>query len=202
MRRGIRKAAVAASIVAVVAVAAVTTTLGASASTAAAKNAPDTSSCKLGNGVKHVVEILFDNTHYNRDNPNVLSDLEQMPALKNFITQNGTLLSNMHTPLIAHTADDSLTISVIKDGKVTKHFYFRFTLIFDDPKNRDKASKLLPSLTNDFVVELSQLLTRKLVEESNYDPNIIQEQLQKVCDRRLGKGVVTEVSIANIEQHE
>jgi hypothetical protein len=104
-----RKAALAASIVAVVVAAAVTATLGASASTAAAKDSPAASSCQLGNGVKHVVEILFDNTHYNRDNPNVLSDLEQMPALKNFITDHGTLLSNMHTPLIAHTADDSLT---------------------------------------------------------------------------------------------
>src|SRR5947208_11376805 len=107
MRR-FRKAAVAASMVAVVAAISVAAALGASASTAAAKDTP-TASCRLGNGVKHVVEILFDNTHYNRDNPNVLSDLEQMPALKNFITNNGTLLSNMHTPLIAHTADDSLT---------------------------------------------------------------------------------------------
>jgi hypothetical protein len=32
-----------------------------------------------------------------------------MPALENFITNNGTLLSNNHTPLIAHTADDILT---------------------------------------------------------------------------------------------
>lgn len=109
MNRGIRKAALAASVVAVVAVAAVTATLGAAAPSAAAKSAPTTSSCRLGNGVKHVVEILFDNTHYNRDNPNVLSDLEQMPALHDFITDHGTLLSNMHTPLIAHTADDSLT---------------------------------------------------------------------------------------------
>jgi hypothetical protein len=109
MRRGKRRAALAASILAVVVAAAVTVTLGAAASNAAAKDTSDTSSCQLGNGVKHVVEILFDNTHYNRDNPNVLSDLEQMPALKNFITDNGTLLSNMHTPLIAHTADDSLT---------------------------------------------------------------------------------------------
>jgi hypothetical protein len=108
MRRGIRKAALAASVVALVTTAAVIATLGASASSAAA-NDPPAGSCQLGNGVKHVVEILFDNTHYNRDNPNVLSDLEQMPALKNFITDNGTLLSNMHTPLIAHTADDSLT---------------------------------------------------------------------------------------------
>ncbi len=98
--------------------------------------------------------------------------------------------------------DDSLTISVIKDGKVAKHFFFRFTLIFDNPKNRDKTNAILPALTNDFVVELSQLLTRKLVEESNYDPNIIQSQLQKVCDRRLGQGVVTQVSIANMEQAE
>src|ERR1700751_4975167 len=108
MRR-FRKAALAASMVAVVAAISVVTTLGGSAAAAAAKNAPAESSCHLGNGVKHVVEILFDNTHYNRDNPNVLSDLEQMPALKNFITDHDTLLSNMHTPLIAHTADDSLT---------------------------------------------------------------------------------------------
>jgi flagellar FliL protein len=97
---------------------------------------------------------------------------------------------------------DALTIPVIKDGKVVKHFYFRLTLIFDDPKNRDKTSPFMPALTNDFIVELSELLPRKLVEESNYDPNLIQKQLQKVCDRRLGPGVVTQVSIANIEQGE
>lgn len=67
------------------------------------------SSCTLGNGVQHVVNVVFDNTHFTRDNPNVPSDLEQMPALLNFITGNGTLLTNEHTPLIAHTATDILT---------------------------------------------------------------------------------------------
>ena len=78
---------------------------------AAAGATPSTpsASCDLGNGIKHVIQITFDNVHYNRDNPNVLSDLEQMPALLNFITGQGTLLSNNHTPLIAHTADDTLT---------------------------------------------------------------------------------------------
>jgi len=56
-----------------------------------------------------VVEIVFDNVHFNRDNPNVPSDIEMIPALKQFIENNGTLLSNNHTPLIAHTADDSIT---------------------------------------------------------------------------------------------
>jgi hypothetical protein len=67
------------------------------------------SSCTLGNGVQHVIEITFDNVHFFRDNPNVPSDLELMPHLLQFIEQNGTLLSNNHTPLIAHTANDSLT---------------------------------------------------------------------------------------------
>src|SRR5665213_3240501 len=76
---------------------------------AVANTPAPSAACNLGNGVKHVIQITFDNVHYNRDNPNVLSDLEQMPALLNFITGNGTLLSNNHTPLIAHTADDTLT---------------------------------------------------------------------------------------------
>jgi flagellar FliL protein len=98
-------------------------------------------------------------------------------------------------------ANDSLTIPVIKDGKVVTHFYLRLTLIFDDPKNRDKVSPILPALTNDFIVELSDLLPRKLVEESHYDPNLIQTQLQKVFDMRVGKGV-GKVSITTIEQGE
>jgi hypothetical protein len=67
------------------------------------------SSCHMGNGIKHVVEITFDNVHYFRDNPNVPSDLEMLPNLLNFLEGNGTFLANNHTPLIAHTADDILT---------------------------------------------------------------------------------------------
>ncbi len=65
--------------------------------------------CGLGHGIKHVIEIGFDNTHFYRDNPNVPSDLEMMPNLLHFIEHHGTMLSNNHTPMIAHTADDLLT---------------------------------------------------------------------------------------------
>ena len=66
--------------------------------------------CRLGNGVQHVINITFDNVHFFRDNPNVPSDLEQMPSLYHFLQSEGVVLSNMHTPLIAHTAEDSLAI--------------------------------------------------------------------------------------------
>ena len=60
--------------------------------------------------VKHVVHIQFDNVHLRRDNPNVPSDLEQMPNLLNFMQDNGVVSGNHHTPLISHTATDILTV--------------------------------------------------------------------------------------------
>ena len=66
-------------------------------------------SCHLAHGIKHIVQIAWDNIHYYRDNPNVPSDLQMMPNLLNFIEGNGTMLTNSHTPLIAHTGDDLLT---------------------------------------------------------------------------------------------
>ncbi|MGA8224680.1 MAG: hypothetical protein WB780_23755 [Candidatus Acidiferrales bacterium] len=59
--------------------------------------------------IKHVIYIQFDNVHFTRDNPNVPSDLEQMPNLLHFLTDNGTLSDNEHTPLKSHTADDIIT---------------------------------------------------------------------------------------------
>src|SRR5499427_3705299 len=68
--------------------------------------------CQLNSAdgkIKHVIHITFDNVHLRRDNPNVPSDLEQMPNLLNFLLDNGIVTGNHHTPLISHTATDILT---------------------------------------------------------------------------------------------
>jgi len=67
------------------------------------------STCRLGNGIKHVIYIQFDNTHLTRDVPNVPSDLEQMPHLLNFLEGNGTMLKKQYTILISHTAGGILS---------------------------------------------------------------------------------------------
>ncbi|MEN3308014.1 MAG: hypothetical protein V7603_4216 [Micromonosporaceae bacterium] len=95
---------------AVAALLAAGTAVALNASGAGAAPVTASQTCQLGNGVKHVIELTFDNVHLFRDNPNVPSDLELMPHLKQFLEQNGSLLSNVHTPLIAHTANDSLSI--------------------------------------------------------------------------------------------
>lgn len=78
----------------------------------AGDSAAHTSNCRISSqnrDLKHVIYLQFDNVHLTRDNPNVPSDLEQMPHLQNFLTSNGVLDDNHHTPLIAHTGNDILT---------------------------------------------------------------------------------------------
>jgi len=68
--------------------------------------------CELhgqANPLKHVIYLQFDNTHLFRDRTNVASDLEQMPHLMNFLSDNGTLSDNEHTILISHTAGGILS---------------------------------------------------------------------------------------------
>ncbi len=72
--------------------------------------ATSNSGCQLAGGrIQHVIYIQFDNVHFRRDNPDVPSDLEQMPHLLNFILDNGTLLTNDHTVLMSHTATGILS---------------------------------------------------------------------------------------------
>jgi hypothetical protein len=70
------------------------------------------SSCQFNSAqgkIQHVIYVQFDNTHLMRDNPNIPSDLEQMPHLLNFIRSQGALDPNHHTVLISHTANGILT---------------------------------------------------------------------------------------------
>ena len=85
----------------------------ASTATAAPPHTPSpVNGCQLRSAkgdIQRVIFLIFDNVHFLRDNPNVPSDLEQMPNLLSFIRGNGTLLTNSHTVLISHTANGIVT---------------------------------------------------------------------------------------------
>lgn len=62
-----------------------------------------------GGAISRVVHIELDNLHLRRDNPNVPSDLEQTPHLRDFLLRNGTIGSNHQTTPLAQTPTDTLT---------------------------------------------------------------------------------------------
>src|SRR5438270_3062812 len=100
-------------------------------SASTSKAAAVTGGCQLSGPVKHVIYLVFDNTHFMRDNPSVPSDLEQMPHLLNFLTSNGTLMTNDHTVLISHTAGgilSSLTgLYPDRQGQTVSNSYFYYS---------------------------------------------------------------------------
>src|SRR5262249_34479623 len=82
------------------------------AAPAVAAPQPSAHGCQLNSdhrALQHLIEIQFNNVHSTRANPNVPSDLEQMPHRLNFTEANGVMLDTHHTPLISHTANDILT---------------------------------------------------------------------------------------------
>ena len=109
--------------------------------------------CKLDHGIKHVVYLIFDNVHFLRDNPNVPSDLEQMPHLLNFIRGNGTLLTNDHTVLISHTANGILTdlsgMYSDRHGQAVSNSYRYFRNDGSGLTNSSSSFKYWTDLTDD-----------------------------------------------------
>ena len=99
--------------IALVAALAVTAAASGAAPRRSSGGSPSRQGCDLGNGgqsrIKHVIYLQFDNTHLLRDRTNFASDLELMPHLKNFLSDNGTLSDNEHTILISHTAGGILS---------------------------------------------------------------------------------------------
>jgi hypothetical protein len=97
------------AVAAFAALASVVAAQGAGAMRDAKPSSAAATECQLQGKIKHVIYIQFDNTHLTRDNPNVPSDLQQMPNLLNFLEDNGTVLNKHYTILISHTAGGILS---------------------------------------------------------------------------------------------
>lgn len=119
--------------------------------------------------IHHIIYIQFDNLHFERDNPNVPSDLEQMPHLLAFLTGQGTLFANHHTPLISHTADDILTsltgVYPDRHGQAVANSYVTFNVNFP------ASNKFWDSFPSSFTYWTDQVNTA-----SDPVPNMIDAQ--------------------------
>jgi len=148
-----------------------------------------------GGNISHVVYIQFDNVHFERDNPNVPADLEQMPHLLNFLKNNGTFFANHHTPLISHTADDILTsltgVYPDRHGQAVANSFVIWNL---------PANPYWDSFPSSFTYWTDQVSTSK-TSDTNFSmitPEGLNAPAPWVPFTRLGCNVGA-VSIANME---
>lgn len=105
-------------------------------------------------------------------------------------------------PTLTKTDVGPLTVSVIKNNRVARVFFIKLAVIYDSSSKQDKVEHILPRLIDGYNVELHGLMSRKLMEESDYNTDVIITRLQEVSDRLMGKGTVAQVSISAIDRQE
>jgi hypothetical protein len=106
------------------------------------------------------------------------------------------------SPTLTKIDLDPLAISVVKNNRVARVFFIKLTLIFDSSKKQEKVKLILPRLIDGFNVELHELLGRKLMEESDYNNDLMLVRLQGTADRLMGPATVTQITIVGVDRHD
>jgi hypothetical protein len=105
-------------------------------------------------------------------------------------------------PTLSKIDLDPLPISVVKNNRVARVFFIKLTLIFDKPEKYNKVKLILPRLIDEFNVELHELLARKLMEETDYNNDLMLTRLQLAADRSMGPGTVMQITIVGVDRHD
>ena len=113
--------------------------------TARTSGSGNTASCVLGTGsgrIKHVIYLQFDNVHLRRDNPNVPSDLEQMPHLLNFLKGNGRRQSQLaHRALSRPPGRDGVELLRLLPPERRAHLHLRLQVLDGSGGDRRPAAE-------------------------------------------------------------
>jgi hypothetical protein len=97
---------------------------------------------------------------------------------------------------------DTISIARIKNGIAEQLFSVQVVLLVDDPEKDAKVRAVLPSIVDALIVELHWLLSRKIMEQYDFDQELIRTRLEKAAIRRIGAGWVHRLTVRNIERIE
>lgn len=93
-------------------------------------------------------------------------------------------------------------ISLIQEGEVTHHITMQLTLLLNDDYDEDVTTKRMPLLRDALLTELHSLFALRLVRNAGFESPLVKERLMEVCDRQLGKGVVGEILMREVERRQ
>ncbi|MEQ9609707.1 MAG: hypothetical protein RLN99_18770, partial [Kiloniellaceae bacterium] len=92
--------------------------------------------------------------------------------------------------------------SLIQEGEVTHHITMQLTLLLNDDFDQDVTVKRMPLLRDALLTELHSLFALRLVRNAGFESPLVKERLMEVCDRQLGKGVVGDILIREVERRQ
>jgi flagellar basal body-associated protein FliL len=92
----------------------------------------------------------------------------------------------------------ALNVPLFADDKVAGIVLVQLKLEAIGAANESKVNHLLPRLNDAFLRELHTFIPRLLQKTQRLDVFILKKRLQMVCDRVVGKGVVSNVLIQTV----
>ena len=98
------------------------------------------------------------------------------------------------------TLNPPFVISLIQEGEVTHHLTMQITLLLANEFDLPATSKRMPLLRDALLTQMHSLYSMRVVRNAGFDSDLVKEQLMAVCERELGKGVVSDILIREIER--
>src|SRR3546814_19105751 len=96
--------------------------------------------------------------------------------------------------------DPPLVISLIQENEVTHHVTMQLTLLLADGEDLATTSDALPLLRDAVLTELHSLFALRLVRNAGFESDLVKQRLLLICGELLGKGVVSEILLREVER--
>ncbi len=98
--------------------------------------------------------------------------------------------------------DPLLVISLIQEGEVTHHVTMQVTLLLHDDFDAGMTYQNMARLRDAFLTEMHSLFALRMVRNAGFESLLIKQRLMQICDRLLGKGIVAEILLREIERRQ
>lgn len=98
--------------------------------------------------------------------------------------------------------DPPLVISLIQEGEVTHHVTMQLTLLLNDDYDVDATDRRMPLLRDALLTELHSLFALRLVRNAGFESPLVKQRLMEVCERQLGKGIVGDILMREVERRQ
>lgn len=95
-----------------------------------------------------------------------------------------------------------LVISLIQENEVTHHVTMQLTLLLADGEDLATTTDALPLLRDALLTELHSLFALRLVRNAGFESDLVKQRLLLICAELLGKGVVSEILLREVERRQ
>ena len=95
-----------------------------------------------------------------------------------------------------------IVISLIQENEVTHQVSMQINLLLADDNNVEETTRKMPLLRDALLTELHSLFALRLVRNAGFETGLVKERLMLVCERELGKGIVSDILLRELERRQ